>query len=183
MPDPQTSREASLLPCPFNCEREVVLSSQLLGTARELLTAVDQYSYQVRCLCGACGPESYTAEIAIAAWNTRALPSNGGREDELAGRLRLAACGARLTNVERDDIRAAADALTPDLNKLSSELYALGWNEAIREAARVAEERAERRKKTLRSDTFDPDHDWDEQIYASEQIAAAIRNLREKTDG
>lgn len=49
--------------------------------------------------------------------------------------------------------------------------------EAIEEAAKVADERAQQRRKALRSDGFDPDHDWDDGIHEAERIATAIRGL------
>ena len=67
------TEEANLSPCPFcDGKRGPVPSASFRGTAQEMQTAHDVWDHQVRCCCGACGPERDTEAAAIAAWNARA---------------------------------------------------------------------------------------------------------------
>ncbi len=79
-------KAGELLPCPFCDGRrgELAVSSWLIGTKQELLTAVDQYGHQVRCICGAQGPESGDEAEAIAAWNTRPATDAGEVREKVA---------------------------------------------------------------------------------------------------
>jgi hypothetical protein len=81
---------STLMPCPFECGHSLkpVVSGYCLGSAEELQTATDKWSYTVRCSCGAQGPEMDTEAKAIAAWKLRA--SSTDTEDGAVERYREA---------------------------------------------------------------------------------------------
>lgn len=87
-------REAELLPCPFcgGLRGPPAASSWLMGRAEEMQTKADVYGHQVRCICGAGGPDHNSEAEAIAAWNRRASPPvpAGDGDDRWSGLEALA---------------------------------------------------------------------------------------------
>lgn len=70
--------EQALKPCPFcvpGSRGAPVLSGSFFGTAAELGTKEDQWLHQVRCCCGASGPEAPSKAEAVDDWNRRAPSS------------------------------------------------------------------------------------------------------------
>jgi hypothetical protein len=114
-----------LVPCQF-CDdaRLPVASGYLRGTAAEMQTQADVWSWSVRHHCGAQGPECDTENEAIAAWNTRAplspavlaeLPEVRALADDLASCIAMiqhAIGQGKDTFIEPDTKRKLSDART-----------------------------------------------------------------------
>lgn len=70
-----------VLPCPFcdGLRGPPVPSSWMMGRADEMGTTADVWGHQVRCICGAGGPDRNSEAEAVAAWNQRALSASPAR--------------------------------------------------------------------------------------------------------
>ena len=138
----ETVEKEGLLPCPFcdGLRGPPVPSSWPMGSAAELQTAEDVYGHQVRCICGAAGPDRTSEAEAVDAWNRRTAPRPPVGEELREKVARIVDPGIWATidrsrsgepfTPLRDDM--AAGLLSPSLEKADAILSALqGEGEAV----------------------------------------------------